>query len=72
MLDTYLKRSLTLERYRSGPVGPHLDPFTDWLEARGYQPGRIHRLLHGLQHFSLWAHVVSSPKGCQGYRSDTV
>ena len=55
MLSTYLKRPHTLERYRSGPAGPHLDPFTGWLEARGYQSGRIRRLLHGLQHFSLWA-----------------
>jgi integrase/recombinase XerD len=55
MLSTYLKRPLTLERYGSGPGGPHFDPFTDWLEARGYQPDRIRRLLRGLQHFSLWA-----------------
>ena len=55
MLSTYLKRPHTLERYHSGPAGPHLDPFTGWLEARGYQSGRIRRLLHGLQHFSLWA-----------------
>ena len=55
MLSTYLKRPLTQERYYSGPVGPNLDPFTDWLEERGYQPGRLRRLLHGLQHFSLWA-----------------
>ena len=25
MLATYLKKPLTLERYRSGPAGPHLD-----------------------------------------------
>jgi site-specific recombinase XerD len=55
MLATYLKRPLTLERYRSGPAGPHLDWFTDWLEERGYQPRHIHYLLQGLQHFSLWA-----------------
>lgn len=55
MLSTYLKRPLTQERYYASPVGPHLDPFTDWLEERGYQPDRLRRLLHGLQHFSLWA-----------------
>ena len=55
MLATYLKKPRTLERYRSGPAGPHLDRFTDWLEERGYQPRRIHHLLHGLHHFSLWA-----------------
>ena len=55
MLAIYLKKPLTLERYRSGPAGPHLDQFTDWLEARGYQACRIHDLLHGLHHFSRWA-----------------
>jgi hypothetical protein len=35
MLAVYLQKPLTLERYRSGPAGPYLDQFTDWLEARG-------------------------------------
>lgn len=37
---SYLKPPLTLERYRFGPAGPHLDQFTDWLEAREYQSDR--------------------------------
>jgi site-specific recombinase XerD len=56
MLTTYLKKPLTRERYRSGPAGPHLDEFTSWLEARGYRPRLILRLLRGVHHFSRWAH----------------
>jgi integrase/recombinase XerD len=55
MLSTYLKRQPTLERYGSGPAGPHLDGFTDWLEHQGYQPHRIQRLLRGAHQFSCWA-----------------
>jgi integrase/recombinase XerD len=55
MLSTYLKRQQTLERYGSGPAGPHLDGFTDWLEHQGYQPPRIQRLLRGVHQFSCWA-----------------
>jgi integrase/recombinase XerD len=58
MLTTYLKKPLTLERYHSGPTGPHLDGFTDWLEACGYHPRRIHRLLRGVHRFSLWAQSI--------------
>jgi integrase/recombinase XerD len=56
MLTTYLKTPLTLEHYRSTPVGPHLDAFTGWLEARGYQRRRIQHLLRGAHRFSRWAH----------------
>jgi integrase/recombinase XerD len=56
MLATYLKKPLTLERYRFGPAGPCLDQFTDWLEERGYQSDRIHHLLRGVDRFSRWAH----------------
>ena len=47
MLNTYVKRPLTRERYRSRPAGPHLDAFILWLEQRGYQPRRILRLIRG-------------------------
>jgi integrase/recombinase XerD len=56
MLTTYLKTPLTLEHYRSTPAGPHLDAFTDWLEARGYQRRRLQHLLRGAHGFSRWAH----------------
>src|SRR5712691_5126608 len=55
MLNTYLKRPLTLERYRSSPAGPHLDAFILWLEQRGYQPRCILRLSRGVHRVSHWA-----------------
>ena len=55
MLNTYVKRPLTRERYRSRPAGPHLDAFILWLEQRGYQPRRILRLIRGVHRFSQWA-----------------
>jgi hypothetical protein len=55
MLNAYVKRSLTRERYRSRPAGPHLDAFMLWLEQRGYQPRRILRLIRGVHRFSQWA-----------------
>jgi integrase/recombinase XerD len=61
MLATYLTTPVTLERYRVGPAGPHLDRFTDWLEVRGYQPDRIQHLLRGVHGFSRWAHSASPP-----------
>jgi hypothetical protein len=55
MLNAYVKRPLTRERYRSRPAGPHLDAFILWLEQRGYQPRRILRLMRGVHRFSQWA-----------------
>ena len=55
MLTTYLKKQQTLERYRSGPAGPHLGGFSGWLEDQGYQARRIRLLLRGVHHFSRWA-----------------
>ena len=55
MLNAYVKRPLTRERYRSRPAGPHLDAFILWLEQRGYQPRRILRLIRGVHRFSQWA-----------------
>jgi site-specific recombinase XerD len=56
MLNAYVTRPLTLERYRSRPAGPHLDAFILWLEQRGYHPRRILRLIRGVHRFSQWAH----------------
>jgi integrase/recombinase XerD len=56
MLTTSLKHSVTLEHYRSPPAGPHRDAFIGWLDARGYQRGRIQHLLRGAHRFSQWAH----------------
>jgi integrase/recombinase XerD len=61
MLTTYLKTPPTLERYRSGPAGPHLETFVSWLEAQGYPPRRIFHLLRGVHRFSCWAHHAGYP-----------
>jgi hypothetical protein len=55
MLNAYLKKPLTRERYRSSPAGPHLDAFIFWLEQRGYQSPRILRLIRGAHRLSQWA-----------------
>lgn len=55
MLNAYLKRPLTQERYRSSPGGPHLDAFILWLEQRGYRRPRILRLIRGAHRLSQWA-----------------
>jgi integrase/recombinase XerD len=56
MLTTYLKTPRTLEHYRSGLAGPHLDAFAGWLEAQRYQSRRILHLLRGAHRFSCWAY----------------
>src|SRR5262249_12974803 len=61
MLTTYLKTPPTLERYRSGSAGPHLETFVSWLEAQGYPPRRIFHLLRGVHRFSCWAHYAGYP-----------
>jgi len=55
MLTQYFKSSRTLERYRSGLVGPYVDEFVSWLEGRGYRRRSIRRYLPGAHHLSLWA-----------------
>jgi integrase/recombinase XerD len=55
MLTTYFKKPRTQERYRSGPVGPHVETFSAWLEARGYHPRYRRRLLCGAHRFALWS-----------------
>ena len=60
MLNAYVKRPLTRERYRSRPAGPHLDAFILWLEQRGYHPRRILRLIRGAH---LWFPNTPSKRG---------
>ena len=55
MLTTYLKTPRTLEHYRAGLAGPHLDAFTGWLEAQRYQSRRILHRLRGAHRFACWA-----------------
>jgi integrase/recombinase XerD len=54
MLTEYFKSPLTLERYRSGLAGPHLDAFTMWLEKRGYRRISIRCHVREVVHFAAW------------------
>ena len=47
MLTTYFKRPTTQSAYYSGPAGPYLDGFSDWLAQRGYQHETVCHRLHG-------------------------
>ncbi len=55
MLTDYFKSPLTLERYRSGLAGPHLDAFTQWLNDKGYRRISIRRHVREVVHFANWA-----------------
>jgi site-specific recombinase XerD len=61
MLTDFFRSPLTLERYRSGLVGPHLDSFTEWLNDRGYQRISIRRHVREVVHFATWAKTAGIP-----------
>jgi integrase/recombinase XerD len=61
MLTDFFRSPLTLERYRSGLVGPHLDSFTEWLNGRGYQRISIRRHVREVVHFATWAKTAGIP-----------
>jgi len=54
MLTDCYKAPYMMERLRSGPAGPYLDGFTDWLSARGYKRSVIHFYVCGADKFSAW------------------
>ena len=58
MLTTYFTRPATRAGYYAGPVGPYLDPFTDWLVKRGYCKDVIRHLLFGAVGFANWMQVA--------------
>ena len=58
MLTTYFTRPATRAGYYAGPVGPYLDPFTDWLVKRGYCKDAIRHLLLGAVGFANWMQVA--------------
>jgi len=58
MLATYFKSTSTIARYRSGGVGPYLDPFTDWLSKRGYDDDAVRYLTHGAAGFGNWVQAM--------------
>jgi site-specific recombinase XerD len=61
MLIDYFKSPLTLERYRSASVGPHLDAFTEWLDERGYRRVSVRRHVREVVHFATWAKRTGIP-----------
>ena len=61
MLTDFFRSPLTLERYRSGLVGSHLDAFTEWLIDRGYQRVSIRRHVREVVHFATWAKTAGIP-----------
>jgi len=58
MLTTYFKRQTTQATYYSGPAGPYLDEFTNWLEQRGYRHETIRYRLQGAAQFVTWAQTT--------------
>jgi site-specific recombinase XerD len=58
MLTTYFKRQTTQATYYSGPAGPYLDEFTNWLEQRGYRHETIRYRLQGAAQFVAWAQTT--------------
>lgn len=61
MLTDYFTCPLTLERYRSVIIGPHLDAFTDWLNGQGYCRISIRRHVREVVHFAGWAETAGIP-----------
>ena len=58
MLKTYFKRERTRATYATGPAGPYLDEFSQWLEKRGFAPLTIRRSLFGANQFTTWAQTA--------------
>ncbi len=69
MLSTYIKRLSTQAIYYSGPVGPYLDKFTNWLEQLGCKHETIRHRLLGAAQFGFWAqktgHSLQSPSAAR-------
>jgi site-specific recombinase XerD len=61
MLTDYFKSPLTMERYRSGIISPHLDAFTAWLDEHGYRRVSIRRHVREAVHFAAWAKTAGIP-----------
>jgi len=55
MLTTYFKSPHSMDKYRSGLAGPHLDDFIAWLEGLGYRWNSVRRCIQAIAVFSDWA-----------------
>ena len=58
MLKTYFKRERTRTTYATGPAGPYLDEFSQWLEKYGFTTRTIRRCLFGAMQFATWAETA--------------
>ena len=58
MLNHYYYDPQTLEQYRTGPAGEHLDEFITWLEGLGFRYRSIRRIVRGASAFARWAQVL--------------
>jgi hypothetical protein len=54
MLERYIKEATALQRYRSGPLGGFTDVLAVRFHERGYSPGSIGNLLHGIGHLNRY------------------
>lgn len=61
MLTDHFNSPLTLERFRSVFIGPHLDAFTDWLKEQGYRHASIRQHVREVVHFAVWARTTGIP-----------
>jgi hypothetical protein len=61
MLIGCFKSPLTLERYRSASVAPHLDAFTAWRDEQGYGRVSVRRHVREVVHFATWAKKAEIP-----------
>jgi site-specific recombinase XerD len=56
MLDMYLKTPKTIQRLRSGPLGPYMDGFAATLKERGYSYTTASKYLRSASHFGWFVH----------------
>ena len=54
MLEDYVSARITRKRLNSGPAANHIDDFSDWLHARGYQKRCLFRMLQSFAGWTDW------------------
>lgn len=55
MLERYFVKPSTIDRIRSSWLGPQIEKYVDWMEARGYAPRNVFRRVPVLCHFADFA-----------------
>ena len=54
MLEDHVSARITRKRLNSGPAANHVDDFSDWLHARGYQKRSLFRMLQSFAGWTDW------------------